>query len=66
MLKSVPWNEVNIQLLGIEMAHAGEVFDGSKEEITRFLHKNRYIYKVIRKYNLTLSEAKFLNIKESK
>ena len=48
VLKSVPWNNVDIQLLGVEVAHAGEVFDGSKEEILNHLERNGFVYKVFR------------------
>ena len=48
MLKTVPWNNVDINLLGVEVAHAGEVFDGSTEEIRNFLEGHGFIYKVPR------------------
>ena len=50
VLKSVPWNNVDIQLLGVEVAHAGEVFDGSKEEILNHLERNGFVYKVFRTF----------------
>ena len=50
VLKSVPWNNVDIQLLGVEVAHAGEVFDGSKEEILNHLERNGFVYKVSRTF----------------
>ena len=43
----MPWDKVNIQVVGVEIAHAGEVFDGSKEEISSLLEENGYSYKVL-------------------
>ena len=42
----MPWDIVNIRVLGLEMVYAGLVFDGSEEEIMKFLDDNGYIYKV--------------------
>ena len=42
VLKTLPWNEINITLFTIEINHAGETFPGSKEEIRHFMKKNGY------------------------
>ena len=42
----MPWEKVNIRVVGVEIIHAGEVFDGSREEIANLLQENGYIYKV--------------------
>ena len=42
----MPWDMVNIRVLGVEIVHAGQVFDGSEEEIMKLLDNNGYIYKV--------------------
>ena len=47
VLKTIPWEQVNIRILGVEIVHAGQVFDGSEEEITKLLEANKYIYKVL-------------------
>ena len=46
VLKTIPWEKVNIRVVGVEIIHAGEVFDGSREEIANLLQENGYIYKV--------------------
>ena len=38
---------VNIRVLGVEIVHAGQVFDGSEDEIMKLLDNNGYIYKVL-------------------
>ena len=42
MLKTIPWNLVNIKVLGVETQHAGEEFDGSEEEIKQYMKVSGY------------------------
>lgn len=42
VLRTVPWDKVDIRVLDIEMAHAGEIFDGSQAEIRQLLADNGY------------------------
>jgi len=37
VLKTVPWDLVDIRVLGIETEHAGKVFNGTKRDISSFL-----------------------------
>ena len=42
VLKTIPWNLVNINVLGIETEHAGKVFEGSEEDILKYLRSVGY------------------------
>ena len=42
VLKTIPFDKVDIRLLDIEMNHAGEVFEGTKMDIRKFLFQNGY------------------------
>ena len=42
VLKTIPLESLNIKLLGIETAHAGNIFDGSERDISKFLLKYGY------------------------
>ena len=44
VLKTVPWDKVDIEVLLIELIHAGTHFKGSREEIHKFLASNNYAY----------------------
>ena len=44
VLKSVPWDKVDIEVLLIELIHAGTHFKGSREEIHKFLSSKSYVY----------------------
>ena len=44
VLKTVPWDNVDIEVLLIELIHAGSHFKGSREEIHRFLSSKNYVY----------------------
>ena len=46
MLKSVPWNLVSIDVLGIETEHAGKIFEGSEDQISSYLHPVGYMKKL--------------------
>ena len=37
MLKTIPWNLVDIKVLGIETEHAGKVFEGTEKDISNYL-----------------------------
>ena len=47
VLKSVPWDKVDIRVLGVEIAHTGAVFDGTTEDIVKLLEDQNYVYKVV-------------------
>ena len=44
VLKTVPWDKVDIEVLLIELIHAGSLFKGSREEIHQFLLSKNYVY----------------------
>ena len=44
VLKTIPFGIANINLFGIETAHAGKIFDGSENDIMELLKKNGYDY----------------------
>ena len=43
----MPWDKVDIRVLGVEIAHTGAVFDGTTEDIVKLLEDQNYIYKVL-------------------
>ena len=42
VLKTIPWQKVNINVLGIETEHAGKGFEGSEEDILQYLDSVGY------------------------
>ena len=44
VLKTVPWDKVDIEVLLIELIHAGSLFKGSREETHKFLSSKNYVY----------------------
>ena len=42
-MKTIPWEKVDIEVITIETNHAGEVFEGTRKEITEFLEDKGYI-----------------------
>ena len=42
MLKTIPWNLVDIRVLGIETEHAGKVFEGTEKDISNYLQSNGF------------------------
>ena len=44
VLKTIPFGIANINLFGIETAHAGKIFDGSENDIMELLKKKGYDY----------------------
>ena len=42
VLQTVPWQKVDIRVLGIETAHAGKVFEGTEKDISRYLQSEGY------------------------
>ena len=44
VLNTIPFQEVNIKLFGIETAHAGKIFNGTEEDITKLLSANGFQY----------------------
>ena len=44
VLKTVPWDNVDIEVLLIELIHAGSQFEGSREEVHTYLRNQNYVY----------------------
>ena len=44
VLKTIPWQKVDIEVLLIELIHAGNVNYGSREDVHKFLSSKNYIY----------------------
>ena len=44
VLRTIPFDKVDIRLLDIEMNHIGEVFDGTEQDIRDLLKENGYRY----------------------
>ena len=44
MLKTLSWDKVDIEVISIELEHAGEVFEGSREEVHSFMKSVGYEY----------------------
>ena len=42
VLNSLPWNEVNITLVSVEINHAGDIFPGTRNDIKRLLLENAF------------------------
>ena len=43
VLKTIPWEKVDIGVLTIETNHAGEVFEGTRGDIKEFLEDKGYV-----------------------
>ena len=43
VLQTLPWDKLDIEVMTIETAHAGEVFPGSTEDIRQFLRDRGYV-----------------------
>jgi len=37
ILKTIPFDKLDISVLGVEVSHLGKVFDGDREELDRLL-----------------------------
>ena len=44
VLKTIPFDLVDISVLLIEIDHLGEIFEGDNDELRRFLHKQDYVF----------------------
>lgn len=44
VLDTLPWEEIEMTMLGIEMNHAGDIFDGDKNDIHDLMWKHGYKY----------------------
>ena len=44
VLKSVPWDQVDIEVIVTELVHSGEVFLGSRMDVIRYLESRNFIF----------------------
>ena len=44
ILKTLDWDKIDISIISVEMNHAGEIFNGSKEDIHALLEHNGFSY----------------------
>ena len=44
VLKTIPWEKVDIEVLTVEMNHAGELTEGGESDIRNFLAQKGYVY----------------------
>ena len=42
VLRTVPFDKVDIKILDIEMNHVGQIFEGTASDLRRHLEKNGY------------------------
>ena len=42
VLKTIDWEAINIEVILVELIHAGKVFNGNREEVIHFLEKQNY------------------------
>ena len=44
VLKTIPFDKVDISVIMIEVEHLGTIFEGDNDYLRQFMHKNGYIY----------------------
>ena len=44
VLKTVPFQNVDIKMFGVELEHAGKIFEGTENDIINLLRSNGYQY----------------------
>ena len=44
VLKTIPFEKVDISVLLIEVDHLGEIFEGDDDEMRKFMHENGYVF----------------------
>ena len=44
VLQTVPFQNVDIKMIGVEVEHAGKIFDGTENDIMNLLQLNGYQY----------------------
>ena len=44
VLKSIPWEKVDIEVMLVELHLAGQVFPGTRKDVHLFLDDKRYVY----------------------
>ena len=44
VLKTIPFDKVDINVLMIEVEHLGEIFEGDNDTLRQFLHEKGYVF----------------------
>ena len=44
VLKTIPWDKVDIEVITVETKHAGEVFPGTRQDIIEYLAQQGYVH----------------------
>ena len=44
VLQQLPWDKVDIEVLGVELLHAGVVFPGTRQQVHQFIKEKGYEY----------------------
>ena len=44
VLKTLPWDKINMTLIDVEVNHAGVIFPGTREDIQTFISSHNYPY----------------------
>ena len=44
VLQTIPWEQVDIEVISVELNHAGEVFPGTRTEIVHYMSRVGYDY----------------------
>ena len=44
VLKTIPFDKVDISVIMIEVEHLGTIFEGDNDYLRQFMHKNGYIH----------------------
>ena len=42
ILKTLDWDKIDISIISVEINHAGEIFDGTRQDIIDFLESKGY------------------------
>ena len=43
ILKTIPWDKMTVKLLGIEINHLGKVFEGTWQDVSKYLFNEDFI-----------------------
>ena len=44
VLQTLPWDKVDIEVISVETAHAGEIFPGTIQDIRQYLEEVGYVH----------------------
>ena len=44
VFKTLPWDKVDIEVILVELSHAGKLFEGTREDVHEYLKEKGYTY----------------------